>query len=259
MTILNDVDYLNLATNNIDDYTGRYVTSRLNYFLTNDSQYFGTYIKYFEDLKAPNNSKTRQELPVLQYHKFTDTLLLDNITYSFDTMMRNYVIRDGVSATQYELSVTLKFSMPLFDDYLRFSFSENLYATYVDYDNGVKTWNEHFYKNYHQFALYTDLAKAYDNFFHTVNFRLEYTLPSSNHGQITQDFITTNTETKNISATLVQFFYNADGRKSLRHYISQPYHLEKQYYQYGELENRIDLSITTQLANANYIRYYHHI
>ena len=43
MTILNDVDYLNLATNNIDDYTGRYVTSRLNYFLTNDSQYFGTY------------------------------------------------------------------------------------------------------------------------------------------------------------------------------------------------------------------------
>ena len=171
--------------------------------------------------------------------------------------MRNYVIRDGVSATQYELSVPLKFSMPLFDDYLRFSFSENLYATYVDYDNGVKTWNEHFYKNYHQFALYTDLAKAYDNFFHTVNFRLEYTLPSSNHGQITQDFITTNTETKNISAKLVQFFYNADGRKFLRHYISQPYNLEKQYYKYGELENRIDLYITPQLAMANEFRYSH--
>jgi LPS-assembly protein len=254
---LNDIDYFNLNTSNEEGATHSLATSKLNYYLSQEENYVGVYGKYYIDTKKVDNGTTLQELPTLQYHRALNHLFIPNLLYSADTQFRNYVREEGVSARQYEMSLPLTFHAPLFGDFLNVSVSENFYATHVQYENRLQESTETLYRNFHRFSLYSDLAKPYASFYHTLNLRLDYTVPSFEHGEITEEFIATDTDPENVAAKLVQYFYDEAGSKRVRHAISQPFYLDEAWYEYGPLENSIAIYLPSGWNVQNEFRYSH--
>ena len=254
-TYLNDIDYLNLKDNKNKSLSSL-VTSRLNYYINRDNDYFGIYGKYYINTSKVSNDDTLQELPTVQYHRFSDNLLIPNLLYSLDTQYHRYDRKKDVAAQQYELNVPITLYFSLFDEFLNVSISENIYATHVTYDRRSDV-TEDFSRNYHKFSLYTDLAKAYEDFYHTMYLGVDYIVPSWDSGQITEDFISTDVEHESLTAKLVQYFYDTAGTKRVRHAVSQPYYLEDSLYKYGDLENELAFFISSELTIKNEFNYSH--
>lgn len=258
---LKDIEYLSLQhTGNGEESEDSLVASKLNYFISKNKNYFGLYMRYYLDLYElathNNNKKTLQELPTLQYHRFKDTLFLNNILYSFDLFYHNYEREIGAKAQQIELNLPLILGLNLFEDYVKLKAQENFYATYVDYENNKIVKNGKIYDqsnnsqlNLHtEFALITEFAKAYANFFHTINFSIEHTLPGYNKNGIDkqifagkrdfndalkfnqfleENFISQINEkyiNRSTFAKIVQYFYNQNGRKIAQDSIEQGYY-----------------------------------
>lgn len=275
-TILNDIDYLKLKGNSTD--FDSLVTSNLNYFLTDSTNYFGAYAKYYidtEKIGSKNENKdTLQELPNLQYHRFTDTLFLPNILYSVDLQSHRYERKIGVNANAYELNLPLSLHVPLFDELATLSFYENLYATHINYSkkatsstNNSKDKTSDYINNYHKIALHTDLAKAYDNFYHTINFGSEYLLAGyekgrlddeflyDENGAIYENFLGQESTKDEVSGYLTQYFYTANGTKILRHSISQGYYTKDN--EPSNLKNTISIYPFANLSITNRLEYSH--
>ena len=275
-TKLNDIDYLNLKGRD-DDYDSL-VTSKFNYFIANDDHYFGAYAKYYidtEKIGSKNENKdTLQELPSLQYHKFTDDIVLPNILYSIDLQSHRYDRKIGVRATQYEFTLPASVHVPLFDDSLTFSFYEYLYASRINYENKINSFDDkredkhaNFVNNYHKFALHTDLAKAYENFYHTLNFGAEYLLPGYRKGNLDDEFIydkdlneyenflAQDQSKEEVSGYLTQYFFNGSGRKVVKHSISQGYYTKDD--EYSNLKNAIYLYPFENFSLYNKLEYSH--
>ncbi len=249
---MNDVDYLNTKANNGASYS-QLATSTLNYYFKQDLNYYGMYMKYYIDTAKESNSNTLQELPTLQYHRFTNSMFFDNLLYSVDTKVKNYERKKGLNATQYELNIPLTYYLSFLDDYMHFSFSENIYLTYVDYSNDstVQSYGQ-YSRNYHKFSLYTDLSKAYDTFYHTLYLGLDYVVPSkeSRSGYFA-DFIPLDTQEKSISLNLAQYFYNQAGDKKVSHTLKQNYYFSDYRYKYGDLENNIKIYFNKNIDFSN--------
>ncbi|WP_422851356.1 LPS-assembly protein LptD [Campylobacter geochelonis] len=303
---VNDVEYFDLKEKGgLSDDDDSLVASRLNYYLTTDEHYFGLYSRYYIDTDKLNkkntfrNDDTIQELPTLQYHKFSNSLFLDNLIYSVDTKYHNYTRSVGTEASQYELNIPLSFSLPLFNDYLNLKFSENLYATHIDYrDNflyrngGLSSDDSANYVNhYHRISLSTDLAKAYDSFYHTVNFELDYIVPGYQSGDINSrlfkeyqyDYdkergrvnqnrlndIASNLyyednflgelgkdyTQRNFGAKFTEYIYDENGRKFIRHSVRQRYDFEDE--ELGDLTHRLDLYFKNGFSIGNRFEYSH--
>ncbi len=77
-TYLNDVDYLNLGSRDYRDLNSL-VTSKDNYFLADEKNYYGAYVKYNIDTSALNNDRTLQEYQSFQYHRFLNNVLDDRV------------------------------------------------------------------------------------------------------------------------------------------------------------------------------------
>ncbi|MDR1614185.1 MAG: LPS-assembly protein LptD [Campylobacteraceae bacterium] len=257
---LNDIDYLNLQENGLNNFD-RLVTSRLNYFLRDENNYIGLYAKYFIDTDQSSNDYTLQEIPTFQYHKFSNSFLVNNLQYSIDAQYHNYYRKIGLEAQQFEFQLPATLYWQMFDDALRFSISENIYFMRVNYDNisGSDDYGQYF-RNYHTLSAYTDLAKAYKNFFHKIYFGTEYIIPSFERqkGYLDRDeFVPINTEEKQMAFKFKQYFYDSSGKKIFVHTMRQPYYFKNYDYKYAPLENRIDLDITSFLSFSNELQYSH--
>jgi LPS-assembly protein len=257
-TYLNDIDYLNTKNNDGASYN-KLVTSTFNYYFEKDLDYYGLYSKYYIDTSKTSNRDTLQELPTLQYHRFSNTLFLDNLLYSIDLKSKNYDRAVGLNATQYELNAPFTFYFSFLNDYLKFSFSENIYLTYVDYSNDTspQSYGQYF-RNYHKFSIYTDLAKAYDSVYHTLYMSLDYVVPSKeDKSGYFADFTPINTTQKSLTFNLVQYFYNSDGDKKVSHTLKQQYFFSDYRYKYGDLENNIKIYFNDKTNFSNTIFYSH--
>ena len=123
---MNDVDYINLATNDTTrNTTPSQTISRLNLFYNTQSDYFATYMKYYVDLSLQSNAKTIQQLPSLHYHHYLDTLLSDHLLYNLNLKSTNLYRQSGQTAIQTDLDIPLKLRTTLFDEYLNISY-ENM-------------------------------------------------------------------------------------------------------------------------------------
>ncbi|MDR2100748.1 MAG: LPS-assembly protein LptD [Campylobacteraceae bacterium] len=257
---LNDIDYLNLQESDSNNFD-RLVTSKLNYFLRNEDNYIGVYSKYFIDTDQSSNDYTLQEIPTFQYHKFSDSFLANNIQYSADLQYHNYYRKTGLKAQQFEFQLPATLYWQMFDDALRFGISENIYFMRVDYGeiSGTEDYGQYF-RNYHTLSSYTDLARAYENFFHKIYLGAEYIIPSfeKQKGYIDRnEFVPINTEEKQIAFKFKQYFFDASGQKRLAHTLRQPYYFKNNDYRYAPLENRVDLDITPFLSLSNELQYSH--
>ncbi len=254
ITLLNDIDYLNLKGKN-DDGHSSFVSSKINYFINSDKHYGGLYAKYYIDTAKVNNDDTLQELPTIQYHHYLDNLIMPNLLYSFDMQYHNYTRKEGLGASQLEANLPLTFYTTLFDKYLQLSISENLYMTNVSYSDNRES--EFYAKNFHKISLHSDLAKPYSNFYHIMQFNLDYIVPSFRNGKIPEDFLKVNLNKRRIDAKFVQYFYNSNGEKKLRQSIKQGFNLEDDDYKYDNLKHEISYYFTPNNYISNSIFYSH--
>lgn len=305
-TKANDIEYFDLKSkageNNDKDSL---ITSKLNYYLTTDEHYFGLYSRYYIDTDKLNkknvfrNRDTIQELPTLQYHKFIDSVFLDSVLYSADLKFHNYTRRDGVIAKQYEFNMPLSFSIPIANDWLNFKFTEGIYATYIDYSDNFLYRNGYlqgddgsdYFNNFHKFTLGTDLAKAYESFFHTMSFEASFLEPGYKSGNIEprllkkhkydydnnkkqlnryalknvasnyyyeDNFLSELSKDytqRNLSLNFAEYIYDKSGRKFLRHSVNQKYDFEDE--ELGNLIHRLDLYFSNGFNIGNKFEYSH--
>ncbi len=261
---LNDIDYYNTISNESKTYD-KLVTSRLNYYVKRDLDYFGLYAKYYIDTnKGAVQETTLQELPTLQYHRFTSPILMDNLLYSVDYQAHNFERSEGVNALQHELNAPLTLYFSLFEEYVHFSLSEHVYATHASYDNDTTQGSSgRRIHNFHKFSAFSELAKGYDGFFHTIYFGIDYRVPSYKKIDGTWDYtygandlIPIRTIKESAGMSLKQFFYDQNAEKKLSHTLKQYYYPEDEY-KYGNLENDIKYHITPQLYIGHNLYYSH--
>ncbi|ANE36250.1 putative lipooligosaccharide transport system, OM component (LptD family) [Campylobacter iguaniorum] len=289
---LNDIDYLNLRGKGEEDYDSL-VQSKLNYFLSSSENYLGVYGKYYIDtakLSDPyKNKDTVQELPTIQYHSFLDTFIVPNLTYSFDSKYHNYTRQVGATASQYEFNVPVGVNFNVLNDFANFSVTENLYATHIDYNDNKYVSGNHlldddtndYINHYHNIALETDLAKAYEDFYHTMNIKLDYIKPGYSSGEIDKKLLkyymlpnganlqnisdslfednflaelSDEYTTENGVANFTQYFYDDEGKKFLRHSIKQGYNFDDK--EFNNLQNRLNLYLGN-FTFANKVEYSH--
>lgn len=258
LNYLNDVDYYNTLSQATKSYN-KLVTSRLNYYVKRDLDYFGLYARYDINTAQPSNSDTLQELPTLHYHRFSNSFLFDNLLYSVDYKAKNYTRNEGITAFQNEFNAPLTLYFSMLEDYLHVSISENVYMTHASY--GSEDTNGgygQYFRNYHKFSMYTDLAKPYNNVLHTMYVGLDHVVPSAeNRDGYMQDFIPLDTIEKSTTLNLKEFFYTTDGEKKLSHKLRQVYYYGDERYKYGDLENDIKYHVNENFFLGNTVSYSH--
>ncbi|QOP46331.1 LPS-assembly protein LptD [Sulfurimonas paralvinellae] len=281
---MNDVDYINLASNNIiDQSTARQVLSRINTFYNTTDNYMGAYFKYYQDLRSENNDNTLQKLPTLHYHHYLDTYLKDHLLYSLDVKSNNIrrQINNKVIQTDVNLPVTLQTS--LFDEYLNLSYTANLYLQHSAFsgenDNtpNFEYKDGYYARNYHTFSANTQLTKRYDSFSHIIGFGVIYNKSAweqdtgfyadntdycSNLDNASDIEYASRCEFYNIAEIdnaaqlqFTQYIYDDKAQQILYHRMAQRISYSSTSSRYGELENELDYKITKYLSFYNNMFY----
>jgi LPS-assembly protein len=265
---ISDVDYL--STLDFEDTTtSSIVTSKFNYYFKRDKDYFGLYAKYYIDTDSSDSQdEVTQEIPTMHYHKFLDTFLYDNIYYSVDYKNSNYTRDEGYTAFSNEVSVPVSINFRAFSDYLNFKITNTTSILRVDYGNQTSSDNLDenyglFIQNSNLFSLSTDLAKSYEDFYHTMFLDLSYTKPSDNELRgyfVSSDdddsIVSYSEDTENVTFKLVQFFYDSSGEKKASHTLSQIYYSDYEY-KYGDLENTLKFYFSKNITMTNIFNYSH--
>ncbi len=256
LTALNDIDYINLR----DDRkyaVDKLVTSRVNYYMSGYGDYIGAYAKYFIDTEKVSNDDTLQTLPSLQYHKFSQILGIDNLIYSIDYKFKNSYRKEGLGARQHEFSVPLVFTVPLLENYLNFSASENFYYSRVYYTDANETIsNARYLSNYHRLSLESDLMKQYPDTVHNLQLSLAFTIPSlHDRSGYFADFIPFNLQRKNIAFKMNNYLYDNNGHNYLIDRFTQHYYYDEQDKKYNEAENEVIYNYSSNLTLRNALIY----
>ena len=274
---MNDVDYINLSTNDTTtNVTSKQVLSRINIFYNNDSDYFGAYFKYYKDLTKDNNKDTIQKLPTFQYHRYMDTLLDNHIMYNLDLKTHNIYRYAGKRAIQTDLNIPITLQKSFFDEYLNTSYKAYLYGQYSKFDGDEEVptaqyENGYFTRYYHILSASTELSRAFEKTTHTMSFGTRYIVGGSesktgyykNNEEFCSDKNNQNKpqcEFYNISAieeklelNFTQYFYDLSGKQIFYHKLAQNISYDKNKDRIGELENEMDIQIN------NYINIYNNM
>jgi LPS-assembly protein len=257
-TYLNDVDYLNLQHSGYQTID-KLVTSRINYFISGDIDYFGIYAKYFIDTEKLSNDDTLQTLPSIQYHRFDRDFLIDNLIYSLDYKYKRNKRKIGLGASQHEFSLPLTFHLSLFDDLINFSASEHLYYSKIKYIDGNNTTdNADYFSNYHTLSISSDLIKKYDDYIHNIQLDASLVIPSiEKKDGYFADFIPFALEKESLRLSVNEYFYKLDGTNYLTHRLKQTIYYDDQLYKYADLENQVIYKPYDFLSLNSNINYSH--
>ena len=271
---MNDVDYINLASNDtINTSTSTQVLSRINMFYNTDENYYGAYFKYYQDLTKESNENTLQKLPTFQYHNYLSTLLDNHLFYNIDVQSTNIQRDINKKVVQTDVNIPITLQTSLFDEYLNVAYKGSLYAqhssfsgsevvpTNTEYKDGVLA------RNYNKISLSTELTKAYDEYTHVINFGSSYTFAGgetkSGFYDYNKDFCSdkhnarkARCEFYNISPIndvaqfdFSQYIYDASGKQIVYHRLSQAVTFYELETKIGELENELSYQVTD---NINY-------
>ena len=282
---MNDVDYINLTTNdNTNQATSTQILSRVNLFYNTNKNYFGSYFKYYEDLTLPTNDETLQKLPTLHYHHYLNTMLKDHMLYSLDAQSNNIYRKNGKKVIQTDINLPVALQTALFDEYLNVSYQANLYLQHSSFSGTPTVIAEpfsyktgYFARNYHTLSASTQLTKGYEKYTHVIGLAMSYNQSSwetkSGYYQDVSDYCSepqnqsdveyqTRCEFYHLSnienaakVDLIQYLYDEDQHEVLFHRLSQRISYSNSQQRYGELENELDYKITSYLSIYNNMFY----
>jgi len=281
---MNDVDYIDTQyDSSITDDTDEYLESNIKYFYNTNSYYADIGINTYNDITAENNDDVLQEIPSVNLHKYSDSLLFDSLTTSIDLNTNKKTRKDGVGATTKELYIPISYHSYLFDEFLNITLSEQITYTDINYFNEDYK-NAQYGENNHIVSLYTDLIKPYSSFIHSMRLHSTYTHAHvfKNEGDIynsENDSISVlepfeiEKTSRNISIGINQSFYN---NQTLREIVNHKMSLSlvydnntgdykkdtlendiKFYYEYGYLSNRLvyNYSINDMTSNSTIFKF----
>ncbi len=271
---MNDVDYINLATNDTSkNATPSQTISRANLFYNSDRNYLASYFKYYVDLNKASNADTIQQLPSLQYHRYLDTLLEDHLLYNFNAKSTYLYRKEGTTAIQTDIFIPVKLRTSLFDEYLNLSLDGYIYGQHSNFQNDANTSlpleDGYYLRNYNQFSLSTQLSKPYTEYIHTIEFSTSYVKKGGerrngfyennkdidckdpNNSEICSFYKLSDVQ-EALTLDFSQYLFDAKGKQILYHrlsdIVSDP---GKSNSSVGELENEIDLSVTDHIKFYN--------
>lgn len=283
---MNDVEYINLATNNTNDQvTANQVISRINGFYNTDDNYLGTYVKYYQNLDTDDNSRVIQQLPTLHYHHYMESFLQDHIISSLDIQSKNLARPQETNAVQTDINLPVIIQTSLFDEYLNVSYKANIYmqhsaffqksgnvannGSYYDFRDG------YFLRNFHTLQASTQLTKGYDSFIHVAGLSVSYNRSAQskevgyyedNKDFCSQDinkdnpiceFYNINRIQDEASFDFTQYFYGLAANEIVYHRLSQKVSYESGQDRLGELENELDWKVTNYFSLYNNTFYNH--
>jgi len=277
---MNDVDYINLATNNTSrSRTSSQTLSRMNAFYNTDRQYFATYMKYYMDLTQESNSQTLQQLPTLHYHNYLHAILDNHLLYNVDLRVNNLYRAENTTATQANLSIPLALRTTLFDEFLNIAYQTQLFTQYSQFHTDNHTpqpsnfQNGFYTRNYNSFSLASQLIKPYQNFIHSVNFTSSYIRSGFEkrdgfyqdhkgidcHDHKNDDvceFYNISNIQEAISLNFTQYFYDKSNEQILYHRLTNIIAKDdNEGYTVGELENELDTKLGSYWSFYNNFRY----
>ncbi len=246
ITYLKDPDYKNLqAFTTAELVNSSQVQSRINYYFNTPDYFTGVYAKYFIDTSLASNRNTVQSIPIIQLHRYQNKLLgFDALHYSADYRVSSFFTAAGKHMQLQEINAPVIFYTDFLEGYLNLSVSENLYYSYIGYQNlpssapgGYYT----FFRNYHKIDIYTDLARKFSERFHTLQLRLTYNRPSFSNekGYIDPSISVLRSPNENMALSAVNYLYDPNGKEFLYYRVSQPVLYEKSDHKYGDIENEL--------------------
>ena len=273
---MNDVDYLNLSTNDTTkNATATQLLSRINLFYNTDSSYIGSYFKHYKDLTLDSNEETLQNIPALHYHKYIDTFLNNHLLYNIDIKSNNYYRNLGKSAIQTDINIPLIFQTQLFDEFMNLSYESYIYAQHTAFRGETKTpttdeYNSGiFARNYHAVSASSQLTRAYEEVTHVLDFGAKYQLAGSeiqngyydeqknycsqavNKSKAICEFYNITDIEENLELYFSHYLYDTLGNQILYHRLSQNISYEDVGGGAGELENELDYQITDKINFYN--------
>lgn len=249
-TYLNDIDYLNLQKTRLSPFGFTPLQeSKINYFLYDETAYFGMNAKYFIDTREDvDNDETLQILPSLQWHKFLDHLIWDNLTYSVDAHINNIYRKEGSTLNQADVKIPLEFTTSLFDDFLNVSIGEEFYYSKFFFGNGTYTHDAfEYYSNIHKVKLFTDLTKKYKQYIHVLQPSLEYINPGNERQSpvnfdildaTQQALFSVGLPEEHYALSLGQYFYDEGMNLKFFQRLSQSYYPNRSY-RLADLKNEM--------------------
>ncbi|EDZ61777.1 organic solvent tolerance protein [Sulfurimonas gotlandica GD1] len=276
---MNDVDYINLSTNDTtQNATSKQVLSRVNLFYNTDSNYFGAYFKYYQDLTKLSNEATLQKLPTFQYHRYLNTLFGDHLIYNLDMQSNNIYREVGKHVTQTNVNIPITLQTSIFDEYLNVSYKAYLYAQHSkfsgtetiksgDYENG------YFARNYHVLSASSQVSRAYDDFTHVVGFGSTYTIggaetktgfysdyetfcsDANNKSTPQCEFYNITAVEEELKLDFTQYLYDSAGSQILYNRLAQNISYQNTQNSLGELENELDYQISKGIRLYNNMFY----
>jgi LPS-assembly protein len=279
---MNDVDYINLSTNDTtQNATATLLYSRINLFYNNDDNYYGAYFKHYKDLTRDSNDETLQNLPALQYHRYLDTIFEDHLLYSLDIKNNNYYRSVGKSATQTDINIPITLQTSLFDEYMNISYKSNIYAQHTGFKGEAKAddlfkdeyHNGYFARNYHTLSASSQQTRAYDELTHVLDFgasykvggtetrdgyyeeRKDYCSISTNKTKAICEFYNITDIEENLQLYFSQYIYDNLGKQLVYHRLAQSFSYEDVNGGAEELENELDYQITDSINFYNNMFY----
>ena len=274
---MNDVDYINLSSNNTEDQaTATQVLSRINMFYNTENHYLGAYFKYYQDLTQTTNDSTPQKLPTFQYHYYLDTFLKDHLIYSLDVQSNNIVREVDVNALQTDINLPVALQTALFDEYLNLSYRANLYMQHSKFSGeqenpvaGLKYRDGYYARNYHTLSASTQLTRAYEDVSHVVGMGLSYNRSGTDSKSgFYEDFADANESLQDeyqfyqvsdiqdeLQLDFIQYLYDSSAKQILFHRMAQKLSYTETEDKLGELENELDYSITDEIHFYNNMFY----
>ncbi|MEA1879985.1 MAG: LPS assembly protein LptD [Campylobacterota bacterium] len=182
-TFISDIDYLYLQERPMHFGSDPTRVSILNYFIQNNDYYGGVYTKYFIDTRKENDDETLQQLPTIHLHKYLDSLIWNNLTYSADFEITNLTRKVGATLKKAEFRLPLEYTTSFFNDYLHFSAKEEFYYSKYLFDNRpFEHDNYQYFSNIHKAEIFTDLTKKYEKYVHVIQPSFQYIKPGSENG-----------------------------------------------------------------------------
>jgi LPS-assembly protein len=276
---MNDVDYINLSTNDTTaNATSKQVLSRANLFYNTDDNYFGAYFKYYQDLTKVSNEDTLQKLPTFQYHRYLDTLFDDHLMYNLDMQSNNIYREVGKHVTQTDINIPITLQSSFFDEYLNASYKAYLYAQHSKFSGTEEVSSGeyedgYFARNYHVFSASSQVSRAFENVTHVVGFGSTYTLggaetkngfyedyetfcaDANNQSTPQCEFYNITGIEEELKLDFTQYLYDIDGSQILYHRVAQNVSYQNSDNSFGELENELDYQITKGLRLYNNMFY----
>ncbi len=277
---MNDVDYINLSTNDTTKKTtSTQVLSRANLFYNTEDDYIGAYFKYYKNLLKESNEETLQKLPTLQYHYYLDSLFQDKLLYSLDLQSNNIYRRVGKRVIQTDINAPITLQTSLFDEYINISYTSQQYAQHSlfggeeefasedEYENGI------FARQYNILKASTQLTRAYKNHTHVTGFSARYTAGGNEYRngfyEYNQDFCAdtlnkndsrcefynvTNVDNE-LQLEFSQYIFDQSSQQTIYQRLAQVISYDNAKSDAGELENELDYQITTSVNYYNNMFY----